>query len=110
MTLKLKVPDCLPASGVSQAAFKVFRQSVVTYLEQDTESFNFLPGGIYSTWLSKESNEDGKRIKKTLNEDVKKMEIDKNTIRKYYLRLRKCLKKRNYSVQETLNFQSSYST
>ena len=50
MPLKLKAPDALPPDGVTTVAFKAWRNTLFSFLEQDTDNYLFLAGGIYSTW------------------------------------------------------------
>ena len=50
MSLKLKAPDALPADGVTTVAFKAWKGNLFSFLEQDTENYNFLEGGVYATW------------------------------------------------------------
>ena len=50
MPLKLKAPDALPADGVTTVAFKAWKNTLFSFLEQDTENYLFLAGGIYATW------------------------------------------------------------
>ena len=52
--LPLKAPALLPATGVSIVTFKVWKNTLVAHLQQDTHHFHFLPGGRYSTWQAAE--------------------------------------------------------
>lgn len=60
-TYKLTQPDKLPESGYTSAKFKIWKTYALTFLEQDEDSEQFLPGGRYSSWTAASSNERGAR-------------------------------------------------
>ena len=59
-SIKLYPPDQLPAEGVSDSQFGVWKEELEVYLESEDKFDQFMPDGRYSTWLSAE--EDEKRI------------------------------------------------
>ena len=61
-SLKLKAPERLPVDGVSTVAFKAWKNNLFSYLEQDTDNYLFLEGGIYATWIAQTDSADRKRI------------------------------------------------
>lgn len=54
--LKLNPPAILPASGVTSVSFKAWQRQLIAYLEQDVNSPNFLPDGLYSIWRPRGKN------------------------------------------------------
>ena len=73
VSLKLKPPECLPAEGVSAVEFKVWRNRLTAFVEQDLDNAMFLNGGIYSVWDARNDHEDGRRIR-TLYEEADDMD------------------------------------
>ena len=71
--LPLKAPTPLPVQGVDTVTFKVWKNTLVAYLEQDSAHFHFLPGGQYSTWTS---SFEGKRIPALHADDPDKKVLD----------------------------------
>ena len=68
--LPLKAPAPLPATGVTIVTFKVWKNTLISHLEQDANHHHFLPGGKYSTWTAAEF---GKRISRLVNTDPDKV-------------------------------------
>ena len=71
--LPLKAPTPLPASGVDTVTFKVWRNTLVAHIQQDTNHHNFMPGGLYEQW---QAAEHGTRIRLLHDEDPEKQTID----------------------------------
>ena len=71
--LPLKAPNPLPASGVTTVTFKVWRNTLVAHVQQDSNHHHFMPGGLYSTW---QAAENGARIRSLHNNDQDKLIID----------------------------------
>ena len=63
-TIKLNQPKELPANGLTTVQFKPWRNHVITFLMQDPDNQEFLPGGMYEEWLAASDNPDktGERI------------------------------------------------
>ena len=63
-TIKLNQPEELPATGLTTVQFKPWKNHVVTFLMQDPDNQEFLPGGMYEEWLATSDNPDktGERI------------------------------------------------
>ena len=72
--LKLKPPQCLPAEGVTAVEFKVWKNRLLAFVEQDFANSLFLPGGIYSEWNAKNDQEDGKRLRNLVEDGDEKDE------------------------------------
>ena len=75
MSLKLKAPEVLPADGVTSVAFKAWKNSLYSFLEQDTVNYLYLTGGIYSTWIALAESEDRKRIQVLHSRDPDKLKL-----------------------------------
>ena len=60
-TYKLTQPDKLPESGFTSAKFKPWQTYVLTFLEQDEDSEQFLSGGRYERWAAASSTVRGAR-------------------------------------------------
>ena len=71
--LPLKAPAPLPATGVTIVTFKVWKNTLVSHLEQDANHHYFLPGGKYSSWTAAEF---GKRISRLVDTDPDKIAAD----------------------------------
>ena len=71
--LPLKAPTPLPISGVTTISFKVWKNQLIAYLEQDAAHYHFMPDGRYSSWLAKYT---GKRITDLVGDDPEKRTID----------------------------------
>ena len=71
--LPLKAPAPLPATGVTIVTFKVWKNTLISHLEQDANHHHFLPGGKYSKWTAAEF---GKRISSLVNTDPDKIAAD----------------------------------
>ena len=71
--LPLKAPAPLPASGVDSVTFKVWKNTLVSHIQQDVNHFLFMPDGIYSTWRA---SENGTRIRAILDTDPDKETLD----------------------------------
>ena len=71
--LPLKAPNPLPASGVTTVTFKVWRNTLVAHVQQDSNHHHFMQGGLYSTWRAAEN---GTRIQNLHNNDQDKLVID----------------------------------
>ena len=71
--LPLKAPTPLPASGVDTVAFKVWKNTLIAHLEQDSAHFHFMPDGRYSTWTARDS---GKRIASIVVDDPDRKALD----------------------------------
>ena len=54
--LKLNPPAVLPTTGVTSVSFKAWQRQLIAYLEQDTNTPLFLPGGLYATWQARGKN------------------------------------------------------
>ena len=50
--LPLKAPAPLPADGVDIVKFKVWKNTLVAHIQQDANHHQFMPGGIYQTWIA----------------------------------------------------------
>ena len=63
-TIKLNQPKELPATGLTTVQIKPWKNHVVTFLMQDPDNQEFLPGGMYEEWLAASDNLDktGERI------------------------------------------------
>lgn len=63
-TIKLNQPKELPATGLTTVQFKPWKNHVITFLMQDPDNQEFLPGGMYEDWLAASDNPDktGERI------------------------------------------------
>ena len=66
-SLKLKAPEVLPSEGVTSVAFKAWKNSLLSFLEQDTTNYLFLSGGMYASWIALSDSPNRKRIS-TLND------------------------------------------
>ena len=49
-TIKIKLPETLPAEKLTPVKFKAWKGQLIVYLKQSPEYRRFLPAGIYSTW------------------------------------------------------------
>lgn len=59
--IKLNQPDKLPEKGLTAAQFKPWKNHVLTFLDQDDDAEQFLPGGRYDSWLAASSTAKGIR-------------------------------------------------
>lgn len=75
-TIKLKQPEVLPASGLSHAVFKPWKNQVIAFVQQDLVNFNFCPGGRYASRRSLSQSPDGKRIVSLAQSDPDKLFIE----------------------------------
>ena len=71
--LPLKAPTPLPAIGVDSVTFKVWKNTLIAHIQQDTNHHNFMPGGLYSEWSAAEY---GTRIGNLDEDDPEKLVID----------------------------------
>ena len=71
--LPLKAPNPLPADGVTTVTFKVWKNTLVAHVSQDSNHHYFLPGGSYSEWRAAEH---GSRIQQLTDDDPDKLVID----------------------------------
>ena len=71
--LPLKAPTPLPASGVESVTFKVWKNTLIAHIQQDTNHHNFMPGGFYEQWRAADY---GVRIERLHEEDPDKTTID----------------------------------
>ena len=55
--IKIYPPNQLPAEGVTDVQFKIWKEELEVYLETEDKFEVFLPGGRYETWKSAESYE-----------------------------------------------------
>ena len=60
-TYRLNQPKELPEAGLTSAQFKPWKTHVLTFLEQDEDSEQFLPGGRYDSWTAASSTAKGAR-------------------------------------------------
>lgn len=74
-TLRLKAPEVLPADGVTSVAFKAWKNALLSYLEQDTVNYLFLPGGAYSTWTPLAETPNRKRIHALSQQDPERIKL-----------------------------------
>ena len=59
-SIKIYPPNQLPAEGVTDVTFGIWKEELEIYLEIESKFRNFLPGGLYQEWTPAEQNE--KRI------------------------------------------------
>ena len=52
--LPLKAPTPVPGSGVEIVTFKVWKNTLISHIQQDVNRHHFMPGGLYSTWIAAE--------------------------------------------------------
>ena len=71
--LPLKAPNPLPADGVTAVTFKVWKNTLVAHVSQDSNHHLFMPGGLYSQWRAAEY---GSRIQNLDDDDQEKLVID----------------------------------
>ena len=71
--LPLKAPSPLPASGVDSVTFKVWRNTLIAHVQQDTNHHHFMDGGRYATW---QAADNGIRIERLIDDDPDKVVID----------------------------------
>ena len=71
--LPLKAPSPLPASGVDTVTFKVWKNTLISHIQQDANHHNFMPGGLYEEWQAAEY---GNRIRQLDDADPEKRTID----------------------------------
>ena len=74
--LKLKAPNVLPSDGVNAVQFKVWQNTMVAYLEQESVNTNFFKTKPYETWEARNDVEDGSRIRQLIQTDEDKEDID----------------------------------
>ena len=72
--LFLKPPEKLPSTDVTKVAFKVFKNQLVAFLEQDIVNHMFLKDGRYSIWSARHQ---GKRIPVLTSADPELLKIRK---------------------------------
>ena len=53
--------------------FKVWKNTLIAHIQQDSNHHNFMPGGLYETW---HAADEGMRIRQLHNEDTEKQAID----------------------------------
>lgn len=61
-TLKIYAPNPLPAEGVTDTTFNIWRDALEIYLEVDERFHKFLNGGDYTTWEAAETYPDRIRV------------------------------------------------
>ena len=71
--LPLKAPNPLPADFVTIVTFKVWKNTLIAHVSQDSNHHYFLPGGSYAEWRAAEY---GSRIQQLLDDDPDKLVID----------------------------------
>ena len=71
--LPLKAPNPLPANGVDVVAFKVWKNTLIAHIQQDTNHHHFMPDGVYSVWRAAES---GRRIGALHDEDPDRLILE----------------------------------
>ena len=76
-TIKIYPPNTLPAEGVTDTQFNIWRDALEIYLEVDERFQKFMPGGDYASWEPAESYPD--RIRTLVQTDP---ESNLTTIRK----------------------------
>ena len=81
MSLRLKAPEPLPADGVTTVAFKAWKNNLLSFLEQDTDNYLFLEGGIYASWSSLDTADSRKRITDLHTTDPDKVKCDRKFAR-----------------------------
>ena len=74
-TIKLLAPKGLPEEGLTSVAFEAWQNQTISFLEQEVVNYFFI-SGIYSTWLSKQTTQDGRRISKLDAADPDKLDIE----------------------------------
>ena len=57
-TLKIYAPNQLPAEGVTDTTFNIWKDALEIYLEIDERFHKFLNGGDYTTWEAAETYSD----------------------------------------------------
>ena len=57
-TVKIKPPEPLPARGLTEQRFDMWKMELRAWLSSDPMLTRFLPTGRYSTWQSEEENPD----------------------------------------------------
>lgn len=77
MSLKIKAPEPLPPDGVTTVAFKAWKNTLFSFLEQDFNNYLFLTGGIYAQWTALADVHDRRRIKTILPDDPDKIKLDR---------------------------------
>ena len=77
MSLKLKAPEKLSLDGVTTVAFKAWKNNLFSFLEQDTENYLFLPGGVYSSWSAQIDVPDRKRIQAINDTDPEQVKLQR---------------------------------
>ena len=75
VTLKLRPPNVLPAEGVTAVAFKVWRNAMIEFVEQELTNSMFFPTGCYMNWTPRNENADGRRIRELHETNLEKVEI-----------------------------------
>ena len=71
--LPLKAPNPLPATGVDIVTFKVWRNTLVSHIQQDKNHYHFMEEGKYSSWRAAEF---GRRIEHLHEQDPDKLVLD----------------------------------
>ena len=94
--LPLKAPSPLPASGVDIVTFKVWRNTLISHVQQDANHHHFMDGGRYAVWQAAEL---GTRIRELAEDDPDKLVLDGKLQRlgqaAYNVELRQLLGQRN---------------
>ena len=67
----MSLSNILPTEGVTLPIFQEWKSSLMEYLQNNSAYKIFLPGGLYSSWLSKSQAENGLRIEKLHKDDSK---------------------------------------
>ena len=67
-SIKIYPPNQLPAEGVTDVSFGIWKEEMEIYLEIEKKFRNFLPGGLYESWTPAEQNE--KRILTAIEPDT----------------------------------------
>ena len=55
--IKIYPPNQLPAEGVTDVQFQIWKEELEVYLETEPKFEKFLPGGKYDTWQAAENCE-----------------------------------------------------
>ena len=81
--LPLKAPNPLPANGVDVVTFKVWKNALIAYLQQDAHHHLFMPDGQYAAWRAAEQ---GRRLTTLHDDDAEKIILDaKNVTQQVYI-------------------------
>ena len=55
--IKIYPPNQLPAEGVTDVQFEIWKEELEVYLETEEKFTHFLPGGRYEQWIPAEIDE-----------------------------------------------------